>query len=114
MKQTASMADVLANAAATYAVTPKLGFRGDLGIGVLMFSGIASGNPFTTNGAGTTGALGMFALRVSASIDYAITNSVVATIAPLTFSYSPASSGLVDTIKSFARVDVLLGLGVRM
>ena len=111
---TASFTEILANGGITYAVTPKIAARGDLGLGALMFSGIAAGSPFTENGAATTGALGMFALRVSASVDYAITNNIIATAAPLTLSYSPAISGLANNIKSFARVDVLVGLGYRM
>lgn len=115
MKETASMTELLANAGVTYAVTPKIGARGDVGVGVLWFNGISDyGNPFTENGSSTSGSLGMFAVRVSASVDYLITPNVVVTLAPLTFSYSPAASGLASNISSFARVDILAGLGVRI
>jgi hypothetical protein len=115
MKQQASLTSLLANAGVTYAVTPQIGARFDLGLGVLMLGGLSDyGSPFTQNGAPTSGALGMFALRASASVDYAITKNLVATCAPLTFSYSPSKTGLASDIKSFARIDVLFGVGYRM
>jgi hypothetical protein len=112
--QNATMTTLLANAAATYTVAPKISLRGDLGLGVLLFSGLEMGNPFTNNGAGTSGSLGMFALRVAASADYAITPNIVATATPLSFSYSPAKEGLRSDVSSIMRLEFLLGVGYRM
>ena len=112
--QTATMTTVLANGAATYTVAPKIALRGDLGIGVLMFGGLDMGNPFTEAAAGTSGSLAMLAVRVAASVDYAITPNVVATATPLSFSYSPAKEGLRSDVSTIMRLEFLLGVGYRM
>lgn len=109
----ASLTSLLANGAATYMVTPKIGVRGDLGLGVLLFGGIEEmGNPFTVNANATTGTLTMFALRVAASVDYALTPNIALTATPLAFSFSPAKEGLV--MSSLIRLDFMLGIGYRM
>ena len=100
---------VMANAAASYEVMPKLAIRGDLGVGALLFAGISE-SPFTGN-AMTSGALGMFHLRIAPSADYAITPNLVATVAPIAFTYSPAKEGLSGAITSF---DFMVGIGYRM
>jgi len=110
--QSAQLIGLLADVGATYEVIPKLGLRGDLGIGALLFSG-ASESPFT-GFAKTTGALTMFHLRVGVSGDYAITPNLIATLAPFAFSYSPPKEGLVSTIKSITSIDFMIGLGYRM
>jgi hypothetical protein len=113
--QTASFISALADAGATYTVAPSIGIRGDLGVGALIFSGMGDpGNPFTNNGAATTGALGMLAVRAALSGDYAITPNLIATLVPIAFEYSPAKSGLRDDIKSILSLDFMLGLGYRM
>jgi len=109
----ASLTSLLANGAATYMVTPKIGVRGDLGLGVLLFGGIEEmGSPFTVNANATTGTLTMFALRVAASVDYALTPNIALTATPLAFSFSPAKEGLV--MSSLIRLDFMLGIGYRM
>jgi tetratricopeptide (TPR) repeat protein len=114
-KATGQLISALADVGATYAVTPKIGLRGDLGVGVLVFGGISdAGNPFTEMGASSTGALGMFAIRAAASVDYAFTPNVYGTVTPIAFSYSPAKTGLRDDIKSLTRLDFMLGVGYRM
>lgn len=108
----AKLIGLMANVGATYEVIPKLGVRGDLGIGALMFSG-ASESPFT-DFQPTTGALTMFHVRAGVSADYAFTPNVVATVVPFAFSYSPAKTGLRDDIKSITAIDFMLGVGYRM
>jgi hypothetical protein len=110
--KTAQLIGLVANVGATYTVVPKLGVRGDLGLGVQWFNGVGE-SPFTNN-APTSGALPMFHLRVGVSADYAITPNFVATIAPLAFSYSPPAAGLRDDIKSIRALDFMVGLGYRM
>lgn len=102
---------VLANAAATYEVIPKLGLRADLGLGALFFAGIDE-SPFTGGGM-TTGALTMFHLRGAVSADYAITPNLVLTAMPFAFTYSPPKSGLAPDIKSITSIDFAIGIGFR-
>ena len=106
------MTTALVNAAATYTVAPKIALRGDLGIGALFFGGLKMGNPFTEGAAGTDGSLGMFALRVGASADYALTKNVAATVTPIAFTFSPAKDGLRSG--SIIQLDFMVGVGYRM
>jgi len=110
--KTAQLIGMVANAGATYEVIPKLGVRGDLGVGVQWFNGVGE-SPFTDN-APTSGALPMFLLRAAASAEYAVTPNIVVTVVPLAFSYSPPPSGLRDDIKSILSLDFMAGLGYRM
>jgi hypothetical protein len=111
----ANFVGLLANAGATYFVTPKIGLRGDLGVGMLSFGGIGDmGNPFTENAAGTSGALAMFALRTAVSAEYTITPNLAAAVTPFAFSYSPAKDGLRSDISAITRIDFMLGVGYRM
>ena len=112
-KKTGSLIGALVDVGLTYAVAPKIGIRVDVGAGVLVLSGIADqGNPFTEMGASTSGALGMFNVRASASLDYAFTPNVYGTLTPIAFSYSPAKTGL--DFKSLTALDFMLGVGYRM
>ena len=112
--QSASFVTVLANVGVLYAVAPKIGIRADVGLGVLAVSGLEMGNPFTMNGAATSGALTMFALRFGLSADYAVTPNVFVTAAPFAFAYSPAKSGFLDSISAITRIDFMVGVGYRM
>jgi hypothetical protein len=115
VKKTGQFIGVLADAGAVYTVAPKIGLRGDIGIGANVFGGISEmGNPFTESGAATTGALGMLAVRVGVAADYMVTSNVLITVAPIAFTYSPAKDGLRSDIKSLTRLDFMLGVGYRM
>jgi len=111
---TAQFVSLMVNAGAAYEVMPKLNIRGDLGAGVLVFSGIEKDNPFTNMGTGTSGALSMPHVRVGVSADYAFTPNIYGVVAPFAFSYSPPKEGLDDQIKSIVRFDFMVGLGYRM
>lgn len=108
--KTGTLWGVMANAGATYEVAPKLGIRGDLGVGALVFGGIDQ-SPFTAN-APTSGALGMFHARVAVSADYAITPNIVLTAMPGAFTYSPAAEGIVGG-GSIISIDFMVGIGYR-
>jgi len=114
-KKTAQFISVLADAGATYMVMPRIGVRGDLGVGALIFGGISDqGNPFTDMGAPTSGALTMLAVRAAVSADYLINSNIFVTITPVAFTYSPAKSGLRPEISSLTRLDFMAGIGYRM
>jgi hypothetical protein len=106
---------LLANVGVTYEVIPKVGLRGDLGVGVLIFSGVNE-SPFT-DFAETTGALTMLHLRLGVSADYAITPNVIATLTPIAFSLSPAAKGMAfmgEEISTVTAIDFMIGIGYRM
>lgn len=108
--RTGTLWGVMANAGATYEAMPKLGIRGDVGLGALVFAGIDQ-SPFTGN-ASTTGGLTMFHARVAASADYAITPNIVLTAMPFAFTYSPAAAGIVGGGAIWS-VDFMVGVGYR-
>lgn len=108
--KTGTLWAAMANAGATYEVMPKLGIRVDAGVGVLVFAGIDQ-SPFT-NGAPTSGAIGMFHLRGAVSADYSITPNIVLTAMPGAFSYSPAAAGIGGG-GSITSIDFMVGIGYR-
>lgn len=114
--KTAQLIGAVANVGATFEVVRKLGLRGDLGVGALVFSGVSE-SPFTNFNA-TSGALTMLHVRVGLSADYAITPNVIATVTPIAFSYSPAKAGLETTsgqeISTITAIDFMIGIGYRM
>jgi len=112
VSKTAQLIGLVANVGATYLAHPKVGLRGDVGLGVQWFNGVGE-SPFTSF-APTSGALPMFHLRLGVSADFAITPNIVATVAPLAFSFSPPATGLRDDIKSIRALDFMVGLGYRM
>jgi len=109
---TSQLWGVMADVGATFEVIPKLGLRGDLGLGALFFAGV-SDSPFT-GGAPTSGALSMFHLRAALSADYAVTPNFIVTATPVAFSYSPPKEGLDMSITSITSVDFMVGIGFRM
>jgi hypothetical protein len=111
--KSANLIAIVANVGATYHVAPKFGLRGDVGVGVLLFTGVSE-SPFTANAPVDGGALSMFHVRVGLSADYAITPNVIATIAPIAFSYSPPKNGLDEDITAITALDFMVGLGYRM
>jgi hypothetical protein len=112
MSQTATLIGLVANAGVTYEVAPKIGVRGDLGLGALFFGGV-SGSDFT-GGAPTSGALTMFHVRAGISGEYAVTPNIMVTAPSFAFSYSPPKEGLAPDIKSITSFDFMLGIGYRM
>lgn len=113
--KSANLIALMANVGATYQVAPKIGIRGDLGVGLLMFGGVSE-SPFT-DFAETTGTLTMPLVRIGVSADFAITNNIVATVAPFAFSFSPAKEGLQaegEEISSITSLDFMVGIGYRM
>ena len=112
VSHTSTLVGLLANVGATYPINDKIGVRGDLGLGVLSWGGLGSGNPFTDDGGTTDGALGMFHLRVAAGAEYAFTPNVSATVTPLAFAFSPAKTGL--DMSAVTNLSFLVGVGYRM
>lgn len=110
--KTALLAALMVNAAATYEVIPKLGLRGDLGLGALFFTNVSASQ--FTDFRMTSGALSMFHLRVAASADWAFTPNLIGTVTPIAFTYSPPKAGLEQSIKQITSIDFMVGIGYRM
>lgn len=113
--KSASMTTVMANVGAVFSVAPKVSLRGELGLGLLLFSGVSE-SPFT-DFAETTGTLSMPLVRLGISADFALTPNVIATVAPFAFQYSPGKDGLRaegKDISSITAIDFMVGVGYRM
>ena len=109
---TARLIAVMADVGATYEVIPKLGLRGDVGLGALFFSNVSE-SQFTSY-APTSGALTMFHLRAALSADYAVTPNLIVTATPVAFTFSPPKEGLSQDIDSITSIDFMIGIGYRM
>ena len=111
---TATLTTALANVSARYNLG-DVSLRVDLGIGTTVLSGVdVMDNPFTSRGEPATGALGMLAVRVGASIEYAFARDLFVTLMPVAFTYSPAHEGLRNDLGAVGRIEVALGVGYRM
>lgn len=106
------MIDLLGNVAARYTVIPNLSLRPEVGVGVMLFTGLGKmGNPFTEGGNPASGALATFAVRGAASVDYAVTPNVLISATPFAFAYSPAPSGFKSEIPSLTIMSFMVGVG---
>jgi hypothetical protein len=110
--KTAQFFGLMANAGITYEVAPKIGIRGDLGLGALLIGNIS--NSLFTDMQPTSGTLAMFHVRVGLSAEYAVTPNFIVTVPSLAFSYSPPKDGLADDIKSITGFDFMLGVSYRL
>jgi hypothetical protein len=109
-QETGSLLGVRAVVAGTYLVNPKIGLRGDLGVGIVSLGGLVQGNPWVTDR--TAQSFTMLNVRFGVAADYAITPNVIATLSPFNFGYSPGADGMFA--ESISEIDILLGIGYRM
>ena len=106
----AALVGVRATIGATYRVARKITLRGDVGIGIVLISGLVDGNPFAMSREASS--FKMPSVRIGASVDIDIVSNLVATVAPLSYGFSPMpSDAFIDSLYQF---DVLVGLGYHM
>jgi len=109
--QTATLIGLWARAAAVIPVAPQVDVVGELGAGVVWWSGIEEGNPFTQDGAGATGAIPMPSFRLSAGVRYRLPAPVFLYAQPA-FTWCKTTSGLSDSVSSITRFELPLGVGL--
>jgi hypothetical protein len=114
--KTGLLSAVMANGAATYTFAPKFAARADVGLGVLVFSGIdkVMDGPFTPKGTQVDGALTMFHVRGALSGEYAVSPNFVVILPSLAYSYSPPKDGLIKSITKITAFDFMAGISYRM
>lgn len=113
---TAGLTALLANAAGGYPIVPSLpalSARAELGLGVLLMSGLDRGNPFLEQNQFADGSIAMFHARFALGADYMVTPNLALFAQPVVFSFSPASK-LRDEISSLTRYEILFGAGYKM
>ena len=94
---------------ATYPLGDRLAIRGELGAGLADMSGLADGNPLTTDR--KAGSFAMPSARVGVAAEYAFTRNLLATVSP-SFSYIVGDKALYSS--SITEIDVVVGLGYRL
>ena len=109
--KTATLLGVWARAAAVIPVASMLDVLGELGAGVVWWSGIEEGNPFTSGGAAATGAIPMPSFRLSAGLRYQLPAHLFLYAAPA-FTWCKTTSGLGDSVSSVTRIELPVGAGV--
>lgn len=111
---TASLIAVLANVGASMEVANKIRVRGELGVGALVFTGLSAvGNVFLDRGFVADAPISMFNVRVSANVEYALTDAIAVT-ATTAISVAPAHEDLRDDIDRIVSFQALLGVGYKM
>ncbi|HEU5055122.1 MAG TPA: tetratricopeptide repeat protein [Kofleriaceae bacterium] len=113
---TAGLTALLANAAGGYPIVPSLpalSARAEIGLGVLVMSGLDRGNPFLEENQFADGSIAMFHARVALGAEYMVTPNLALFAQPVVFSFSPASK-LRDEISSVTRYEILFGAGYKM
>ncbi len=112
---TAGFTAVLANVGVGMEVANKIRIRGEFGVGVMVYTGLdVEGNIFVEEDMVADGALSSAAFRFAIGAEYAITNSLALSVQPIVGNFSPAPTGLKESIDSIRSIQLLVGVGYSM
>jgi len=112
--RTAYMTQALGQAELTYPLASWLELRGEVGVGLLIFSGLRQGNPFTVDGAPTSGPLSTVATRAALGLDVPLGRHWRLRLTPASLSFSPRKAGLSTDITRLLRLDLSIGVALRL
>ena len=112
-KGSAGLIALVGDLGLTFKAASKIAVRVDVGGGVLLFTGLKQGNPFTMNGHPTSGALSMPHVRASLAAEYALSSKLSLALTPIAFGFSPPKTGLGDPVKSLTQIQFLIGVAFR-
>lgn len=88
--------------------------RTEAGVGMLIFSGLEEGNPFTEAARPASGPLGMLAVRGALGVELPLGQRLRVTLTPFAFSFSPPKERMEPSIKRLTRMDFTLGVALRL
>jgi hypothetical protein len=112
-QESSTLIGLLATAGIAYPVATNLLVFGNLDAGVVWWSGIGVGDPFTLDNAGATGAIPMPSAGVGAGVVYELPRGFFVA-ARAGYSYMKTTSGaLTSSISSISVLDLAAGGGVR-
>ena len=94
-----------------YRVIPELDVQGELGAGVVWWTGLGAANPFTVGGAGASGAVPMPSFLVGVGANYRLPHSVFVFAEPALVVSKTTSDGLSSAVSSVLRFDLAVGIG---
>jgi len=109
--KTATLTGLWVRAAALVPLPPGFDLVGELGLGVVWWGGIETGNPFTKDSSAASGAIPMPSFRLAVGARYPLPSGFFVYVLPA-FSMSKPTSGLGDSISSVTRFELPLGLGL--
>jgi tetratricopeptide (TPR) repeat protein len=101
----------LASATYRYRAAPALDVYGELGAGVLWWSGLGPANPFTIDGVGASGPVPMPSLLVGVGAAYHVMDRLFVFAEPAYLLSKTTGAGLTAAISSISRFDLALGVG---
>jgi tetratricopeptide (TPR) repeat protein len=96
-----------------YRVAPALDLQGELGAGIVWWSGLGDMNPFTSTGLGASSALALPTGMIGLGASYEIYPKVFVLAEP-TLVFSKTGDGFANAVSSILRFDVSLGIGMRI
>lgn len=109
--QGASFWGLMATGAYRYRLTPAFDLSGELGLGVVWWSGLGDGNPFTVDAVGANGAVPMPSLQLGVNAIYRLPRRVFVFAQP-SFLYSKTTSdGLSSAVSAVSRFEIAFGVG---
>lgn len=111
---TTHLIGLLGGAGLHYPVTRSLWLRLSLGVGTLVLSGLDPGNVFLAPNQQADGAPALFHARVSAGVEYALSDHLVLIASPAVYSYSPRRDGFREQLERMSRFEFLAGFGYRL
>jgi Tetratricopeptide repeat len=109
--QNAGFWGVLAAATYRYRVLPGLEIQGELGAGVVWWTGLGEGNPFTVGGAGSSGPVPMPSLFAGVAASYQLGRGVSVFAQPAFVFSKTTGDGLSSAVSSVSRFELAVGLG---
>jgi hypothetical protein len=108
---TAGFWGLLATGTYRYRVMPELDVQGELGVGIVWWSGIGTGNPFTVDNVGASGPIPMPSFLVGLGANYRLPHNVFVFAEPALVVSKTTGDGLTAAVSSVLRFDLALGLG---
>ncbi len=114
VEQTTGFWSVMATGVGRYRVAPALDLKGELGVGMVWWSGLEDMNPFTTNGDGASAPLGLPSLLLGVGADYEIARSIYVFLEPNLVLSKTVGDGFEAGLSSILRFDLAIGLGYKI
>jgi Tetratricopeptide repeat len=102
---------LLATGIYRYRLAPHLDIAGEVGAGVVWWSGLADQNPFTTDGVGASGPVPMPSLLLGVGVIYHLPASFTVFAEPTFLLSKTTGDGLSSAISSVSRFDLAFGVG---